>query len=465
MAANPTTSAPDALQALAATLEALEPETLPEAVVEAARQRVFDALCAAVLGMRTPEGEALLRMERSMRADRWPRDSIDRVRLHVAAARTTEIDDIDIASCTTVGSVVVPTALAVAATGLPGDRGLVLAGVIAGYEAMIRLGRAIGGATLLYSGIWPTYVTAAFGAAAAAAKVLRLDAASTVGALASALARTSALPRRASASFGFRYHALGAAAVEGCFAAFAADAGIVAELDDIASLERRIGAAITPADLTHGLGRDWRILEVDTKMFPSSRQALASVEAFLELELTREAIERIDSITVDVPPAYRDMVDRPNVPKQRIESMIGVQYSLALAALRPESLFDAIRASLPADQRTVELMARTHVRADPTLGEHFPRRWGSRVTVRGVSGELSSREVLEPRGSGGGRSLGWAALRRKHERIFAASGADPGVADSMAHPCELLGKAGSPHAAELLEFLQAEADARMAELP
>jgi 2-methylcitrate dehydratase PrpD len=463
MAANPATSAPDALRALATALEELAPETLPEAVVEAARQRVLDSLCAALLGMRTPEGAALLRMEKSLRGFRRPQGAIDRVRLHVAAARTTEIDDIDIASCTTVGSVVVPAALAVAATGALGDRGSVLAAVVAGYEAMIRLGRAIGGATLLYRGTWPTYATAAFGAAAAAAKVLRLDAAATAGALASALARTSALPPRASAAFGFRYHALGAAAVEGCLAAFAADAGIVAELDDIAGLERRIGAAVTPAELTHGLGRDWRIVEVDTKMFPSSRQALASVEAFLALELTREAVERIDSITVDVPPAYRDMVDRPNVPQQRIESMIGVQYSLALAALRSELLFDAIRASLPTDRRMTALMARIQVRADPALGEHFPRRWGSRVTVAQVSGERSSREVLEPRGSGGGRLLGWEALRRKHERIFAASGADPAVTDSMSYPCESLGKAGSPHAAELLEFLHAEADALMAE--
>jgi 2-methylcitrate dehydratase PrpD len=462
MAANPATSAPDALRALATTLAESYAETVPDAVVEAARQRVYDALCAAALGMHTPEGAALLRMEKSRRGLRDPRDPVDRVRLHVAAARTTEIDDIDIASCTTVGCVVVPAALAVAATGAAADRGSVLAAVVAGYEAMIRLGRAIGGATLLYSGVWPTYVTAAFGAAAAAAKILGLDAASTAGALASALTRASALPARTSAAFGFRYHALGSAAVEGCLAAFAADAGIVAEPDDIASFERRVAAAIAPAELTNGLGRDWRILEVDTKMFPSSRQALASIEAFLGLEMTQEAIERIESVTVDVPPAYRDMVDRPAVPKQRIESMIGVQYSLALAALHRESLYDVLRPTLPSGTRVVDLMARIRVRADSGLGEHFPRRWGSRVTVRASSGELATAEVLEPPGSGG-RLLGWDVLHRKHERIFAASGADAAVTDSMSYPCRSLGKAGSRDAAELLACLDAEAHALVAE--
>jgi 2-methylcitrate dehydratase PrpD len=251
------------------------------------------------------------------------------------------------------------------------------------------------------------------------------------------------------------------AAVEGCLAAFAADSGIVAEPDDFASLERRIAAAVTPAELTNGLGRDWRILEVDTKMFPSSRQALASVEAFLGLEMTQEAIERIESVAVDVPPAYRDMVDRPAAPKHRIESMIGVQYSLALAALHRDLLYDVLRRTLPSGTRVIDLMARIRVRADSGLGEHFPRRWGSRVTVRVSSGDLATAEVLEPPGSGG-RLLGWDALHRKHERIFAASGADADATDSMSYPCKSLGKAGSPAAAELLAWLDAEAHALMA---
>ena len=458
MAANHATSAADALGALAATLAESSAGTLPIPVLEAARQRVFDTICAAALGMRTHEGGALLRMEESLRGPREARNPIDSVRRNVAAARTTEIDDIDIASCTTVGSVVVPAALAVAANGVVGDRGSLLAAVVCGYEAMTRLGRAISGATLLYGGVWPTYVTAAFAAAAAAAKLLDLDAACTAGALASALARTNALPSRSSASFGFRYHALGSAAAEGCLAAFAARAGIVAELGDIASFERRIGAAVAVAELTQGLGREWRILEVDTKMFPSSRQALASIDAFLELALAPDAIEQIESIAVAVPSAYRDMVDRPGLPKQRIESLIGVRYSLALAALHPEALYDALRETLPTGERIAAFMGRIEVRADAELSRHFPRRWGSRVTVRSASGELADSEVLEPRGSGR-RLLGWDVLRGKHEQIFAASGIDPGTALSMAHPCESLSKAGSAGAAELLAWLDAEADA------
>ena len=49
--------------------------------------------------------------------------------------------------------------------------------ILAGYEAMIRLGRAIDGpAVLSHRGFWPTYFTAPFGIAAATSRLLKLDA-------------------------------------------------------------------------------------------------------------------------------------------------------------------------------------------------------------------------------------------------------------------------------------------------
>src|SRR5204862_7518373 len=115
-----------------------------------------------------------------------------------------------------------------------GGDGAMLSAVVAGYEAMTRLGRAIGGATLLYRGVWPTYVTAAFGAAATTARLLELDAPTTARALALALTRTASVPADALTRFGYRYYALGCAAVDGCDAALAAAAGVDADLDALA---------------------------------------------------------------------------------------------------------------------------------------------------------------------------------------------------------------------------------------
>src|SRR5690348_6421858 len=99
-----------------------------------------------------------------------------------ASARLTEADDIHLTSCTTPGSVVVPTALHLAAAGLFRTWGDFATAVLAGYEAMIRLGYAIDGPRILAQKIWPTLFAAPVGAAAVASRAWKLDASQTAGA-------------------------------------------------------------------------------------------------------------------------------------------------------------------------------------------------------------------------------------------------------------------------------------------
>jgi len=445
------------LQQLAAALAGFSLDQADAAVAAAARQRLFDTVGAACVGLETAEGRLLRALDGEARPLAPTRHALDRCRLFVGAARATEIDDIDVASCTTVGSVVVPAALAIAASEPRADDRTLLAGIVVGYEAMVRLGRALRGATLLYRGVWPTYVTAAFGAAATTAKLLGLDAAQTARALALALARTSTPSSAALARFGFRYFALGATAADGCAAALAARAGVDADPAEIEAFGKRVGADFDAAELTESGGR-WRIGEVDTKMFPSSRQALASVEAFLEAASGRPWDE-IERVVIAVPAAYRDMIDRPSLPTRRIESLLGVQYQIALAALAPDALYDALRTTLRADDGTAALIARCEVRADADLDARFPRVWGSRVTVRWRPGGEAAAEVLEPRGSGR-RELGWPELRAKLDRILAASGLErPGLVSQLHARCESAGvgsaSAQGGCAAPLLERLEA----------
>ena len=428
-----------------AAVDAADPE-----LQNRTRQRLFDTLAATAIGHATPEGRALGRSAGwSGVAMRGP----ERCRQLVGATRTTEIDDIDIASCTTVGAVIVPTTLCVAAMNPACDGKTLLGAIVAGYEAMIRLGRAIGGATLLYEGVWPTLVTAPFGAAAATARLLSLDAQATARALALALSQTGLPPRRALARFGYRYHALGGAAQEGCAAAFAAAAGIDADLDGLASYGERLGTAIDAAALTAGLGGTWRIREVDSKMFPSSRQALASVAAFLEPPAAARDIADLTRIDVYVPRAYRGMIDRPQLPTQRIESMIGVQYQIALAALAPETLHDALRATLPGSTAVTELMSKIHVHDDVELSKRFPASWGSRIELSWNDGRTTSAEVAEPPGSGR-RELDWQMLEHKAQRIHAASGGDAAALPDLRVRCEAVGAGSSGDAEALLRHAE-----------
>ena len=434
-----------ALADLAARLAAVAYDSIGAAAQMAARQRLLDSLAAAALGQHTPEGRLLARYAE--------RSSGSTCRLLTGAARSTEVDDIDLPGCTTVGAVVVPVGVTVAAARPVVGDGALLSAVVAGYEAMTRLGRAIGGATLLYRGVWPTYVTAAFGAAATTARVLELDAPATARALALALARTANVPAGALARFGYRYYVLGCAAADGCDAALAAAAGVEADVNGLAAFAERLGAALDLAELAADFGKPWRVASVDTKPWPTSRQALASVAAFRQLALP--PLDEMERISVAVPLVYRGMIDRPSPPANRIESMLSVQYQLGLAAFAPATLDDALRESLPNDARIAALMLKVHIHADDALGAQFPRVWGSRVTLEPRAGAPTAVEVLAPPGSGT-RALTWADLTEKLERVFPASGlnADARVAALVAR-CEWLGTGdGSDAARELLELTE-----------
>src|SRR5438477_6478939 len=78
----------------------------------------------------------------------------------VACARLTDADDIHLTSCTTPGSVVVPTALHLARAGVFETWKDFVPAVLAGYETLIRVGYAIDGPRILAKNVWPTLFAA-----------------------------------------------------------------------------------------------------------------------------------------------------------------------------------------------------------------------------------------------------------------------------------------------------------------
>src|SRR5262249_27259762 len=110
-----------------------------------------------------------------------------------ASARLTEADDIHLTSCTTPGSVVVPTALHLASAGAFQTWKDFASAVLAGYETLIRVGYGIDGPRVLAKKIWPTLFAAGTGAAAVACRAWKLDVAQTAGALATAVAASTGI--------------------------------------------------------------------------------------------------------------------------------------------------------------------------------------------------------------------------------------------------------------------------------
>src|SRR5262249_49878370 len=132
------------------------------------------------------------------------------------------------------------------------------AGVIAGYEAMTRLGRSLDGPSILYRGLLPTHFSAPFAVAAVAAPPLQLDDGECANALALALTLAAPGVGHHSPQSTSRWFAIGAAARNGLAAALAAQAGFTSDLELMESKFFSGIFAITSnlSALTEGLGRE-----------------------------------------------------------------------------------------------------------------------------------------------------------------------------------------------------------------
>ena len=352
---------------------------------QAVSLHVTDTVGAWVAGARTAEGKMLLRFL----AQDGPRSGqaalLDRVMLNCALARLSEIDDIHLASTTTPGAVIVPATLTLFSA-LPGAHASALhEAIVTGYEAIVRLGLALDGPTILYRGIWPTYFTAAFGVAAAAARLLQLDERQSAHALGTALAIASPGVGHQGGGQISRWLLLGHAARNGAMAAFAAQAGFTADLEllDKEFLSSVYGISPRAAALTEDLGKSAAIDAVSFKPWCAARQTMAASQATREIIEGGVAPGDIAAIAIAVPPPYLKMVNHGVVKGERSSHLTSAPYQVAQAITAPEARYRLEPEEFSEAVRS--LMGKVTVEADESLRAHYPKAWPARVIVTTAS--------------------------------------------------------------------------------
>jgi len=319
---------------------------------------------------------------------------LDHIAQRVAIVRNTEIDDIHMQSCTTIGSVVVPVAVTVAqALGKP-DASRFAQAIASGYEAMARLGLAISGATILYRGIWPTFFSGPVGAAATAAPLLGLSAEQTADAIGIALSLTSGAAGGGNA----RFVLLGQATRCGVWAALAAAKGYRGDraLLDGDWLQRSHGIAFDAGPLTAPLAGEGAIATISYKPFCAAKQNTAAIDGFRQL-LARNEADAMESVRVTVPPAYAAMISQRHT-KGRVERIINTTYQFALAAYRPDLIDDVVRPDLSQDAKITAFMPKVEIAPDPALASYFPAVYPARVEAKLKNGETQSVLVTDAPG-------------------------------------------------------------------
>jgi 2-methylcitrate dehydratase PrpD len=297
-----------------------------------------------------------------------------------------EMDDVHREAVLHPGPVVIPAALALAAErDAPGAA--LLDAVIRGYEAEIRLGRALGAGH--YRHFHPTATCGAFGAAAACASLLGLDAARLADALGNAASIAGGLWRcRHEAVATKQWHTAHAAAAGLDSARLAAHG--VGGPRGILEGEQGFFAGLAPdADASRVLDAPeaaWLIHETSFKPWPACRHAHAAIDAALLLRA--RGVRAPQRVELRVYADARLFCDRA-APRSEAEAKFSLQHAVAIALLDGAPPLDAFRPAAIARADVAALRARVVLAEDATLTEAYPRHFGAEIVADGVSARVT----------------------------------------------------------------------------
>jgi 2-methylcitrate dehydratase PrpD len=315
-----------------------------------------------------------------------------------ALAHAAEFDPIHAPTVICAAAVTIPVALALAQTiNIPGTR--FIAAVCAGYEAAIRLGRALDGAALLAAGWWPTAVCGSFAAAATSALCMGLTVSQLQDALGLAAVHSGGLAIGGPAAPVARNFLCAHTVRVGVDAALAARSGVAGPRQlftgnrSFLTAFARAGHAAT---LSAGLGEPWTILGTSLKRWPCALQAQSALDALACLQGNRQPAATVEAVDISLPSAMQRIVDHPAAPTTRWDAAASLQF-LAAALLLDGDIHDSrMEDAGRSEPRVLDLMRRVHVRADSSLERSYPEQWPARVTLTDSNGAITTESSLPP---------------------------------------------------------------------
>jgi 2-methylcitrate dehydratase PrpD len=270
-------------------------EQIPKSIVERAKIHILDTFGAVISGSLLKPGRLVTEFVRAQGG--MPEASIiatdlQTSTLHAALANgvmahADETDDTHFPTVTHPGSVVIPAALSVAEREHVSGKDFITA-VVLGYDVMCRVSKALDRKWMQERCIHAGSICAGFGAAATAARLLRLSAKQVRYALAFAGTQASGLttwrddPEHIDKAL---CHA-GIPARNGVSAALWTQAGMTATDDVFEGPENALYAfaeKANPAELIRELGSRYEISDTGIKVYPAGQPMQATLTGFFRL--------------------------------------------------------------------------------------------------------------------------------------------------------------------------------------
>lgn len=366
---------------LAAFASALTFENLPAAVVEKVKTCILDTFGCCLYGSTLPSVRTLTNMlmeehcGRQSTAFGFPvlTSASHAALINGASAHAFQLDEIHIEATLHPGSLAVPAvfALAEAQGGVTG-RELITA-VVAGYEVGIRVGLAAKGA-MFARGFHNQGTTGVFVAAAAAARLLRLDAAQTRHALGIAGSQAAGLMAVQEGAMTKGFHS-GRAAQSGVYAAKLARLGYTG-IPDV--LEAPYGGFLsslagdyTQQTLTGELGARWETLRVGFKPAPASNGSITAMAALDEIMRAHAlAADDIESVTAFVSTNtlhHCGWEYDPDKVQGVLAAQMNLRYGMAVMALERRATVREFADEKLRDPAILDFIRRVRVELEPAF--------------------------------------------------------------------------------------------------
>jgi 2-methylcitrate dehydratase PrpD len=347
---------------LAQFLTATEFTALPQAALQAGKRGILDCLATAIGGAHCQAANIAMDVisesggngDVTLLARGKKASLLDGVLYNATAAHALDFDD-------TLSPPTAIVGLAVAEQGRLSGREL-LRSYVLGFEVASRFTHAIGGWENA-RGWHMMGVAGVFGAATAAALLLKLNPQQIVNALGVAASQASGLV----AMHGFLtkpFHS-GKAAVNGIFAAQLAARGCTTgpALEGPLSVSQAMGGTPTP-NLAQDLGNPYNILANRLKPFPCGRLGHAAIEAALKARAAhRLTPEELVSVKVHVEPRAQYLMGKSE-PESGTESMFSIGHGVAAALLYGKAGPAQFSDDAVGDRQLKELRRRTEVIPD-----------------------------------------------------------------------------------------------------
>ncbi len=279
-----------------------------------------------------------------------------------------ELDDVHLTGQIHPGSVVLPAAMALAQSrGLPAAR--LLEAVAAGYEVGIRIGTSAGKGHGL-TGYHPTGTIGCIAAAAACARLLRLDAKRTASALALGATQASGLYSTRTGGMAKRFHA-GHAASAGVTAALLAERGFTGAAGVI---ETPFGGFLStlrcdgdPAVITHRLGQDWLSADVGFKIYSTCASAQTIVQGMQQLRARGLSASNLQLLEIRLGKIAISNVGWPYKPADVVAAQMNASYAAAVTLLDGDASVEQFSEERLSDPAILDLAGRISFQLDTDI--------------------------------------------------------------------------------------------------